>query len=147
MSAPIATIRSFRSCRNRGAVFSFRFTGFTEARSTRALWAVPERVCGCHGRACHHSSEVQGGVRVPPHLEGCARCFRSRLVCRALIRRLGAHFHGTVVVEALKVRNMSASAKGTAIEPGRNVLQKAGLTAQSSIKDGHVRRVACLQVG
>ena len=38
-----------------------------------------------------------------------------------------ANNHGTVVVEALKVRNMSASAKGTAIEPGRNVRQKAGL--------------------
>jgi putative transposase len=35
--------------------------------------------------------------------------------------------HGTVVVEALKVRNMSASAKGTAAEPGKNIRQKAGL--------------------
>ena len=35
--------------------------------------------------------------------------------------------HGAVVVEALRVRNMSASAKGTAEEPGRNVRQKAGL--------------------
>ena len=34
--------------------------------------------------------------------------------------------HGTVVVEALKVRNMSASAKGTAAEPGKMVRQKAG---------------------
>jgi putative transposase len=38
-----------------------------------------------------------------------------------------ANNHGTVVVEALKVRNMSASAKGTAAEPGRKVRQKAGL--------------------
>ncbi|WP_306417318.1 RNA-guided endonuclease InsQ/TnpB family protein, partial [Acetobacter pomorum] len=35
--------------------------------------------------------------------------------------------HGTVVVEALQVRNMSVSAKGTAEQPGRNVRQKAGL--------------------
>ena len=35
--------------------------------------------------------------------------------------------HGTVIVEALKVRNMSASAKGTTIQPGRMVKQKAGL--------------------
>jgi putative transposase len=35
--------------------------------------------------------------------------------------------HGTVIVEALKVLNMSASAKGTVEEPGRNVRQKAGL--------------------
>jgi putative transposase len=38
-----------------------------------------------------------------------------------------ANNHGMVVVEALKVRNMSASAKGTVAEPGRNVRQKAGL--------------------
>ena len=35
--------------------------------------------------------------------------------------------HGVVVVEALPVRSMSASAKGTAAEPGRRVRQKAGL--------------------
>src|SRR5215813_8495296 len=35
--------------------------------------------------------------------------------------------HGAVVVEALPVRNMSASAKGTAQAPGRNVRAKAGL--------------------
>lgn len=35
--------------------------------------------------------------------------------------------HGTVVVEAFQVRNMSASAKGTAEKPGRNVWQKSGL--------------------
>lgn len=35
--------------------------------------------------------------------------------------------HGTVVVEALKVRNMTASAAGTIEAPGRNVRQKTGL--------------------
>ena len=35
--------------------------------------------------------------------------------------------HGTVVVEALKVRNMSASARGTADAPGKKARQKAGL--------------------
>jgi putative transposase len=35
--------------------------------------------------------------------------------------------HGTVVVEALKVRNMVRSAKGTVAEPGQNVRQKSGL--------------------
>jgi putative transposase len=38
-----------------------------------------------------------------------------------------ANNHGTVVVEALQVRNMAASAKGTAEAPGRKVRQKAGL--------------------
>ena len=35
--------------------------------------------------------------------------------------------HGVVVLEALKTRNMTASAAGTVDEPGRNVRQKAGL--------------------
>jgi putative transposase len=38
-----------------------------------------------------------------------------------------AKTHGTVIVEVLQVRNMSASAKGTREQPGRNVRQKAGL--------------------
>lgn len=35
--------------------------------------------------------------------------------------------HGTVVLEALKVQAMTASARGTLAKPGRNVRQKAGL--------------------
>ncbi len=35
--------------------------------------------------------------------------------------------HGTVVVEDLKMRNMTASATGTIEEPGRNIRQKSGL--------------------
>lgn len=38
-----------------------------------------------------------------------------------------AKSHGSVIVEALQVRNMSASAKGTIAEPGHGVRQKAGL--------------------
>lgn len=40
--------------------------------------------------------------------------------------RLARRF-GTAVIEDLKVRNMTASAKGTVEEPGTNVVQKAGL--------------------
>lgn len=38
-----------------------------------------------------------------------------------------ARNYRVVVLEALQVRNMTASARGTAEEPGRNVAQKAGL--------------------
>jgi putative transposase len=38
-----------------------------------------------------------------------------------------ASTHGVVVIEALKTRNMTASAKGTVAKPGRKVRQKAGL--------------------
>jgi putative transposase len=40
--------------------------------------------------------------------------------------KIAARF-GVVVLEALKIRNMTASAKGTADAPGRNVRAKAGL--------------------
>jgi putative transposase len=35
--------------------------------------------------------------------------------------------HGLVVLEDLRVKNMTASARGTIAQPGRNVRQKAGL--------------------
>lgn len=38
-----------------------------------------------------------------------------------------AKSHGTVVMEDLKVRNMTTSAKGTIDQPGRNVASKSGL--------------------
>jgi transposase len=38
-----------------------------------------------------------------------------------------ADSHGLIVFEALKIKNMTASAKGTLEEPGTNVAQKAGL--------------------
>jgi putative transposase len=38
-----------------------------------------------------------------------------------------ANAYGTVVLEALHITNMTASAKGTVEEPGRKVAQKAGL--------------------
>jgi len=41
-------------------------------------------------------------------------------------RRLAAR-HGLVVVEDLKVKQMTATAKGTVAAPGRNVRQKARL--------------------
>lgn len=43
------------------------------------------------------------------------------------LSRFYADRYATVVVERLKVRNMSRSAKGTAEEPGTNVAAKAGL--------------------
>ena len=48
---------------------------------------------------------------------------------------------GTVIVEDLKLRNMTASAKGTTENPGKNVKQKAGLNR--AIQDtalGEIRR-------
>ena len=48
---------------------------------------------------------------------------------------------GTMVVEDLKVKNMTASAKGTVENPGRNVRQKSGLNrAMLDAAFGEVRR-------
>ena len=49
--------------------------------------------------------------------------------------------HGVVVVEALRVRNMSASAKGTAEAPGRKVRQKAGLNRSILDQGWHTFRI------
>jgi putative transposase len=38
-----------------------------------------------------------------------------------------AKSHGVIVVEKLQIKNMTASARGTVEEPGKNVAQKAGL--------------------
>ena len=43
--------------------------------------------------------------------------------------------HGLIVVEDLKVRNMSASASGTVEKPGKNVAQKSGLN-RSILRQG-----------
>jgi putative transposase len=44
---------------------------------------------------------------------------------------------GTVVIEALKTRNMTASAAGTVAEPGNNVTQKSGLNRSILDKGWH----------
>ncbi|BCB21970.1 RNA-guided endonuclease TnpB family protein [Bosea sp. ANAM02] len=51
-----------------------------------------------------------------------------------------AKSHGTIVVEDLKVRKMTASARGTAGEPGSKVRQKAGLNrSMLDIAPGMIR--------
>jgi putative transposase len=52
--------------------------------------------------------------------------------------------HGTVVVEDLKVKNMTRSAKGTVEEPGTNVAQKAGLN-RAILDSGWSRFVSFLR--
>ena len=47
-----------------------------------------------------------------------------------------AKTHGVIVIEDLKVKNMTASAAGTVEEPGKYVKQKSGLNRSSWI--GHL---------
>lgn len=54
--------------------------------------------------------------------------------------------HGVVVLEDLKTRNMTASARGTAEKPGSNVSQKAGLNRSILDKGWHAFELALLNV-
>lgn len=56
-----------------------------------------------------------------------ARAARKRLHWQHVTTTRLARRFGTAVLEDLKIRNMSACARGTAEDPGRNVAQKAGL--------------------
>ena len=59
------------------------------------------------------------------------RVYKKIRDCRKdFLHKTANHFcknHAVIVLEDLKVRNMSASAKGTIMEPGRQVRQKSGL--------------------
>ncbi len=76
-----------------------------------------------------------------------ARWARRRLDA---IHRATTHLaknHGTVCVEALRVANMTRSAKGTEDEPGRNVRQKAGLNRSFlDVAPGTILRILAYKV-
>ena len=63
---------------------------------------------------------------------------------RDMIHKITSHLaknHRVVVIEKLQVRNMTASASGTAEEPGRNVAAKSGLSRAILDKGwGEIRR-------
>ncbi len=56
-----------------------------------------------------------------------AKIVRRRKDSLHKLTNLIAKSHGTIVIEKLNVRGMTASAAGTATQPGRRVVQKAGL--------------------
>jgi putative transposase len=107
----------------------------TLALSTGEMLSVPKSL-NAIDRQCRSAQRVlarrkRGSNRRARQLRRCAKLSARR----ARIRRDWHHKaalaiaqrFGTVVLEDLKIRNMTASAKGTLAEPGRNVRQKAGL--------------------
>ena len=71
-----------------------------------------------------------------------ARQARRRLDAAHKVTTMIAKSHGVVVLEDLKVANMTASARGTVDNPGRNVRQKAGLNrALLDVAPGMIRRL------
>ena len=82
-------------------------------------------------RAKRLSRQVRGSKRYAQTRRRIARLKARNAACRAhaahvLSRRL-VRGYGMVAIEDLKIRNMTACARGTVKEPGRNVAQKAGL--------------------
>jgi putative transposase len=91
------------------------------------------------------SGEAKRLRRLQQQLARCEKRSNRHRACRAQLAALNARIrarrtdfcawtanhltmnHGQVVVEDLRIGNMTASAKGTVAEPGRNVRQKAGL--------------------
>ena len=62
--------------------------------------------------------------------DACARMARIRNNSRHQLTSDLARTHALIAMEDLTVKNMTASAKGTAEQPGRNVAQKAGLNRE-----------------
>lgn len=91
------------------------------------------------------SGEAKRLRRLQQQLSRCRKGSNRRKACRAKITALNARIrvrradfcawtadrltrdHGLVVIEDLRIGNMTHSAKGTLAEPGRNVRAKAGL--------------------
>ena len=94
-----------------------------------ATMAQREKTIRC---ACKRlSRQKRGSRRYAKTRRRIAQLKASNAACRShtahvLSRRMVRSF-GLVALEDLKIRNMTASARGTVEEPGRNVAQKAGL--------------------
>ena len=101
---------------------------FPQTSITRSLEAIERR-----HRAAQHivARRKRGSVRRAKALRRAAKLS----ACRSRIRRDWAHKtalnlasrFGTVVLEDLRIKNMTTSAKGTIEKPGSMVRQKAGL--------------------
>lgn len=76
-------------------------------------------------RRCKGSNNRRRAVKSLAKLK--ARQARRRRDTREKLTHAIAKNHGIVIVEALKLKNMTKSARGTIDAPGRNVQQKAGL--------------------
>lgn len=101
-----------------GEVISLpRVTDRLRLRERRLRQAIARRKKGARNR--------RKAVRALSRLT--ARVARRRKDALHKVTTAIAKSHGIVVIEDLKVRNMTASAKGTVEEPGTNVRQKAGL--------------------
>jgi putative transposase len=107
-----------------GAKHDRQFVTAGEQLRLRRLQQRLARSLRTHGR--NRKSERRDAVRARlGRLNARVRARRTDFAAQTADQVVTAH--GLVVVEDLRVKNMTRSAKGTFEEPGRNVRQKAGL--------------------
>ncbi|MYG67825.1 MAG: transposase [Gammaproteobacteria bacterium] len=103
-----------------GAIYFMPDTSRLEARKRRYQRMMARRQKGSsrRARARHSCAKTQRGI-------AAVRADWQHRVSRGV-----TDIAGTVVVEALNVRGMTASARGTRDQPGKNVSAKAGLNRE-----------------
>lgn len=107
-----------------GDLHDRKFTTPGEQRRLRRLRQRLARSLRVHGR--NRRSKRRDAVRAQlGRLNARIRERRKDFAAQTAVRLVRSH--GLVAVEDLPITNMTASAKGTAEQPGRNVRQKAGL--------------------
>lgn len=107
-----------------GDMHDRQFVTAGEAKRLKRLQQSLSRSLRAHGR--NRKSKRRDATRTAlGRLNARIRARRTDFAAQTAVRLV--RDHGLVAVEDLRTRNMTASAKGTAEAPGRNVRQKAGL--------------------
>lgn len=107
-----------------GDLYERTFATPVEQARLRRLHQRLSRSLRTHGRG--RRSKRRDALRAQiGQLHARIRARRTDFAVQTAVRLVRSH--GLVAVEDLRIKNMTASAKGTVEEPGRNVRQKAGL--------------------
>ncbi|MEO3744494.1 transposase [Plantactinospora sp. B5E13] len=107
-----------------GDLYEREFANPGELRRIRRLQQRMARSLRIHGR--NRRSQRRDAVRAQlGRLQARIRARRADFAAQTAVRLVREH--GLVIVEDLRVKNMTASAKGTTEQPGHNVRAKAGL--------------------
>ena len=120
LKATDAHIGADLGCRQR--VFLSNGESFkAEREDSKPIRRAQRAIARCKRRSKRRQKRVRQLARLRRRQQ-----VRSRNACHRITSSLVARF-GVISIEDLKVRNMTASARGTAEEPGRCVRAKAGL--------------------
>lgn len=109
----------------------FHTREFTTAGEKARCRRLQQRLARCKKGSANRRKTIASINRIMSRVTDRRTDFAARTA-----NRLTTH-HSVVVLEDLRTRNMTASAKGTVKEPGRNVRQKAGLNRSILDKGWH----------